>query len=86
MTGRPVIYVGPPGTNVDEAIAAYGCGVSLRQGDDAGLAAAVRRLRDDPQLREEQARNARKAFEEAYCDARTLPQFDALLDDLTGRS
>jgi colanic acid biosynthesis glycosyl transferase WcaI len=85
-TGRPVIYVGPPGTNVDEAIAAYGCGVSLRQGDDAGLAAAVRRLRDDPQLREEQARNARKAFEEAYCDARTLPQFDALLDDLTGRS
>lgn len=84
--GRPVIYVGPPGTNVDEAIAAYGCGFSLRQGDATGLAAAVRLLRDDPQLREEQSRNARKAFEEAYCDARTLPQFDALLDGLVPRS
>jgi len=84
--GRPVIYVGPPGTNVDEAIAAYGCGSSLRQGDAVGLAAAIRLLRHDPQLREEQARNARKAFEEAYCDARTLPQFDALLDGLCPRS
>jgi colanic acid biosynthesis glycosyl transferase WcaI len=85
-TGRPVIYVGPPGTNVDEAIATYGCGSSIRQGDAAALAAAVRRLRDDPQLREEQSRNARKAFEEAYCDARTLPQFDALLAALTRRT
>lgn len=84
--GRPVIYVGPPGANVDEAIAAYGCGSSLRQGDAAGLAAAIRLLRDDPQLREEQSRNARKAFEEAYCDARTLPQFDAVLDGLRPRS
>jgi len=84
--GRPVIYVGPPGTNVDEAIATYGCGFSLRQGDAAGLADAVRRLRDDPDLHEEQSRNARKAFEEAYCDARTLPRFDALLDRPSSRS
>jgi glycosyltransferase involved in cell wall biosynthesis len=84
--GRPVLYVGPPGTNVDEAIATYGCGVSLRQGDSQGLIEAVRRLRDDPELREEHQRNARKAFEEAYCDARTLPQFDALLEHLAPRS
>jgi colanic acid biosynthesis glycosyl transferase WcaI len=84
--GRPVIYVGPPGTNVDEAIATYGCGTSLRQGDVQGLVDAVRRLRDDPQLRDEQSRNARKAFEEAYCDARTLPQFDALLERLAVRT
>jgi colanic acid biosynthesis glycosyl transferase WcaI len=81
--GRPVIYVGPAGTNVDEAIAAYRCGFSLRQGDAAGLVDAVRRLRDDPELREEQSRNARKAFEEAYSDARTLPQFDELFDRLS---
>jgi colanic acid biosynthesis glycosyl transferase WcaI len=84
-TGRPVIYVGPPGTNVDEAITAYGCGSSLRQGDAAGLADAVRRLRDDRELHEEQSRNARKAFEDAYSDERTLPQFDALFDELTRR-
>jgi colanic acid biosynthesis glycosyl transferase WcaI len=84
--GLPIVYVGPPGTNVDEAILRYGCGFSLRQGDVAGLVDAVRRLRDDPDLREEQSRNARKAFEEAYCDERTLPMFDSLLDRLTGRS
>jgi colanic acid biosynthesis glycosyl transferase WcaI len=84
--GRPVIYVGPPGTNVDHAIATYGCGFSLRQGDVDGLANAVRRLRDDRELRDELSRNARKAFEEAYCDAQTLPMFDALLERIAGRS
>jgi len=81
-TGRPVIYVGPSGTNVDDAIEAYGCGFSLRQGDAAGLVDAVRRLRNDEELREELGRNARKAFDEAYSDARTLPMFDALFDRL----
>jgi putative colanic acid biosynthesis glycosyltransferase WcaI len=84
--GLPIVYVGPPGSNVDEAISTYGCGMSIRQGDVAGLVEAVRRLRDDPALREEQSRNARKAFEDAFSDARTLPMFDALLERLTART
>ena len=35
--GLPVLYVGPAGSNVDEAIARYGCGTSLREGDVDGL-------------------------------------------------
>jgi glycosyltransferase involved in cell wall biosynthesis len=84
--GLPIVYVGPPGTNVDEAISRYGCGFSLRQGDVAGIVDAVRRLQHDPELETEMSRNARRAFEESYCDARTLPQFDALLDGLSRRS
>jgi colanic acid biosynthesis glycosyl transferase WcaI len=84
--GLPIVYIGPPGTNVDEAISTYGCGMSIRQGDVAGLVEAVRRLRDDPALRDEQSRNARKAFEDAFSDARTLPMFDALLERLTART
>ncbi len=84
--GLPLVYVGPPGTNVDEAISTYGCGMSIRQGDVPGLVEAVRRLRDDPELRNEQSRNARKAFEDAYSDVRTLPMFDALLERLTART
>jgi hypothetical protein len=64
---------------VDDAIRRFGCGVSLRHGDAAGLVAHVRRLASDPGLREELRRRARLAFDEAYCDARTLPQFDELL-------
>jgi hypothetical protein len=74
--GLPVIYVGPPGSNVDEAIARHGAGRSLREGDVDGLVAAIRELRHDP----EAAARARRAFETAYCDEAALPQLDRLLD------
>lgn len=78
--GLPIVYVGPSGSNVDAAIARFGCGVSLRTGDVDGLVAAIRRLRDDRAWRAELAAAARHAFDEAYNDRATLPQWDALLD------
>lgn len=78
--GLPIVYVGPEGSNVDAAIARFGCGVSLRTGDVDGLVAAVRRLRDDQVWRDQLAAAARRAFDEAYCDRATLPQWDAVLD------
>ncbi len=77
--GLPILYVGPEGSNIDAAIARFGCGVSIRNGDAEGLAAAVRRLRDDETWRAELSAAARRAFEEAYCDRATLPQWDAVL-------
>ena len=74
--GLPVIYVGPVGSNVDEAIVRFDAGRSLRAGDVAGVVQAVRDLRAD---RDASAR-ARAAFESAYCDDATLPLFDDLLD------
>jgi glycosyltransferase involved in cell wall biosynthesis len=74
--GLPVLYVGPAGSNVDEAIQRFGCGTSLRNGDVDGLVAAVRGLRDGS----EQRARARGAFEAAYTDAVNLPRWDALLD------
>jgi glycosyltransferase involved in cell wall biosynthesis len=83
--GLPILYVGPQGSNVDEAVRRFGCGISLRNGDAAGLAASVRRLRDSPASRAEMARNARLAFEQAFSDEQVLPRFDALLKDLLAR-
>lgn len=80
--GIPVAYVGPVGSNVDRAIQEYACGFSVRQGDVDGLVEAIRQLRDDPALASEMSRNARKAFEEAYSDEQTLPQFDRLLTEV----
>lgn len=77
--GIPVTYVGPAGSNVDEAVARYGCGVSIRPGDPAELVAAIRRWRHDPARLAEAAANARKAFLDAYCDDAALPRWDALL-------
>lgn len=84
--GVPVIYAGPEGTNVDQAITDYRCGISLRQGDVSGVADAIRRLRADPVLAAELSRNARRAFEESYSDRSALPRFDALLEGLVGSS
>ncbi|MFZ6003947.1 MAG: glycosyltransferase family 4 protein [Actinomycetota bacterium] len=74
--GLPVVYVGPAGSNVDEAIERFGCGISLRHGDVDGLIDAVRGLRDDPSARD----RARRTFEQHYCDEATLPQWDAVID------
>lgn len=80
--GVPVVYAGPVGTNVDQAIAEYACGFSLRQGDVTGLVDAIRRLRSHPELAAALSKNARRAFEEAHSDRSALPRFDELLDGL----
>lgn len=78
--GTPVVYVGPHGSNVTEAIDAYGCGQSIRSGDVDGLVDAVRAWRNDPASRDRAAARARDAFVDRYCDLATLPMWDALLD------
>jgi glycosyltransferase involved in cell wall biosynthesis len=80
--GLPVVYVGPLNSNVDTAISRFHCGVSLRNGDAAGLASYLRRLSKSEDLRETLRRRARQAFEAAYCDMQTLPAFDRLLESL----
>ncbi|MBI2932597.1 MAG: glycosyltransferase family 4 protein [Planctomycetes bacterium] len=83
--GLPILYVGPEESNVDEAIRRFGVGASLRHGQADRLVAFVRRLKGDAQARQELRGRARRAFEEAYCDLRTLPQFDAVLDGRVAR-
>lgn len=83
--GLPVLYIGPQGSNVDEAITRYGCGLSLRNGDAAGAAEFLRALVGNPFRREKLSGKARQAFELAYCDAVTLPQFETLLLSLASQ-
>lgn len=78
--GVPIVYVGPAGGNVHEAVERYGCGVSLRHGDVDGLVGFLERLRSQPGLRAGLSARARAAFEQAYCDGVGLMRFDALLD------
>lgn len=78
--GLPVIYVGPAGSNVDEAVTHHQCGVSLRHGDTTGLVDFLRNSLGDRQSLANLGRQARLAFESHYCDTVTLPQFDAVID------
>ncbi len=82
--GLPILYVGPRGSNVDDAITRFECGVSLRHGDAAGVAGFIRALKSDRARHEALRRRAREAFEAAYCDARALRLFDEVIDRVSG--
>jgi glycosyltransferase involved in cell wall biosynthesis len=77
--GLPVLYVGPAGSNVDLAIKRFGCGASFRPGDVEAVLGFLRHAVAHPDRLASLRVRARRAFEGAYCDACTLPQFDAVL-------
>ena len=84
--GLPIVYVGPAGGNVHEAIERFRCGTSLRHGDSDGLGRFLERLRSEPAWGAELGRRSRLAFETAYSDRVGLARFDALLDGQRLRS
>lgn len=75
----PVAYVGPATSNVDDAVRDFGCGVSLRHGDAAGLGSFIRRLMNDRAEHDRLRGAARRAFDEAYNDRVTLPRFGRII-------
>jgi glycosyltransferase involved in cell wall biosynthesis len=80
--GLAILYIGPHGSNVDEAIQRFGCGVSVRIGQAAAACEFLSEMTKDPERKAQLKQRARQAFEQAYCDRQTLPQFDAILDGL----
>lgn len=81
--GRPIIAVGAPDGEVGRLVSREGCGVAVAQGDGEGLAAAIRRLRDDVALREAQGRRARALVETVLSRAGELAKWQALVEDLS---
>ncbi|MDB5332299.1 MAG: hypothetical protein JWP03_3450 [Phycisphaerales bacterium] len=80
--GLPILYVGPAGGNVDEAIARFACGASLRPSDARELVETIRSWMSDGSAHARLRQSARRAFDEAYCDLKTLKQFDTLLGSM----
>jgi colanic acid biosynthesis glycosyl transferase WcaI len=80
--GLPIVYIGPEGSNVDDAVQRFDVGCSLREDDLEGLVRFVRRIQSDPALYQQFAANARRAFETEYTDSAALPKFDRLIADL----
>lgn len=77
--GRPILFVGDPDGEVARLARAHDCGLVVPAGDTAGLAAAIRALRDDAGRRARLGANARAAFERSYDRARAVAAWRALL-------
>lgn len=82
--GLPVVYVGPEKSNVDDAIARFGCGVSARIGEVDRVVGAIRAMMHDSLEHAALRDRARAAFDAAYCDERTMPQFERVISEVVG--
>ena len=84
--GLPIIYLGPAGSNIDDALKAYQCGVSLRQGNTQDFIAALQMLKSSSKIWKGFAKRSRYAFEDHYCDKKKLPLLDAIIDSTSRQS
>ena len=76
---RPAIFIGDPEGEIGAEIRAADCGRCVRQGDEEGLVAAIRALRDNAELRERVGRNARAIFDQRYDKPIAIESWHALL-------
>jgi colanic acid biosynthesis glycosyl transferase WcaI len=77
--GRPVVFVGDPEGELARLIATTDIGVSVRNGDSAGLCRALRALRDNEAERMRMGVRAREVFEERYTMAAAVARWREVL-------
>lgn len=78
--GRPAILVGDPDGEVARIAREASCGLAVAVGDAAGLAGAIRALRDDPARRARMGANARAAFEARYDRTHAMALWEQALE------
>lgn len=77
--GRPTLSVGDANGEIARHLTSHNCGVAIRTGDAAGLAHAIRMLRDDPARAATLGRNARAAFERHWDRRQAMERWNSVL-------
>ena len=77
-TGRPVLAMVPTRSEVAWTVSEEGCGYVLDPGDSAGMAEAIQRLVESPDLVTEMGRRARAAYRQKYTLAHATSAFHRL--------
>lgn len=78
--GRPTIFIGDPDGEIGSVLREDDCGQCVAPGDIRGLVKAIRRLRDDRELRERQGCNARRLFDEKFDKAIAIAKWRDVLE------
>jgi colanic acid biosynthesis glycosyl transferase WcaI len=84
--GKPTAFIGHPESELSRVLAEHRCGVTIRQGDAAGLVALIRELAADPDRAAAMGERARDALAQAYNRDRACERWRRLLEDVTDRS
>jgi colanic acid biosynthesis glycosyl transferase WcaI len=80
--GRPAIFIGDTKGELANLVQTESCGLAVQQGDSAGLAKAIMKLRNDPGLRVEMGKRARVLFEQRYDRHLAIERWSKLLSKL----
>lgn len=79
--GRPTIFIGHEDGEIARLLAQNDCGITVGEGDGAGLAHAILALANAPQRALAMGKNARAAFEKHWDKKAVLQHWRALLDE-----
>lgn len=77
--GRPTIFVGSQEGEIAGLLSSGPAGLAVAQGDGAGLAEAILRLRDDPDLWGSMGRHARRLCDERFSRPAALGHWERIL-------
>jgi len=80
--GRPALLVGGGASEIALTIAEERCGAAVEVGDAAGLADAILRRVDDPELRDEEGRRGRAALVARHARRHRCERWRGLLEGL----
>lgn len=79
--GKPVLVIAKDRDDESRIVTEFDAGLNVNQGDTDGLVEAIRTWKENPDLREEQGRNARKAFENHFTKKQSIDEYYELLSE-----
>jgi len=83
--GRPVVFIGPPESEIAQLIASHDLGVAIDNGDADALVAALTAFADDRERIVRQGRNGRALFEKTYDRETVTASWIDLLHEMADR-
>ena len=83
--GKPVLWVGPDGTECGSILREHACGFEVQPGDAGALTDRIRWLLEHPDQARAMGERGQRAYRERYCSAEACKQWHRVLGDVVGR-
>ena len=83
--GKPVLWVGPDGTECGSILREHACGFEVQPGDAGALTDRIRWLLEHPDQAHAMGERGQRAYRERYCSAEACKQWHRVLGDVVGR-
>ncbi|MBM4111067.1 MAG: glycosyltransferase family 4 protein [Phycisphaerae bacterium] len=83
--GKPVLWIGPDGTECGTILREHDCGFEVKPGDSSALTERIRWLIEHPEQAREMGGRGQAAYRERYCCAEACKHWHRVLSDVVGR-